>query len=145
MLIGGMWHGANWTFVLWGAYHGLLLAAHKTWKEAWDGLPALFRRMAMFVLVLIGWVFFRSTSWTMAAGIFKSLFGFAAPRTTLVGGVTLLLLTSLSATLAMKGKNTFELSHRWTFAQGMGVAGGFALALLFMYASHSSPFLYFQF
>jgi len=145
MLIGGVWHGANWTFVIWGGYHGLLLALHKKWGRLWDRLPVITRRAGMFLLALIGWVFFRSTSVAMASTILRSLFGFGRSTAAPAGEVTLLALTALSAVLAMKGKNTFEMSHRWTFSGGLGVAGGFALALVVMYASHSSPFLYFQF
>src|SRR5262245_34069120 len=41
MLIGGLWHGANWTFVVWGAYHGVLLIAYRQWGSYWDRLPQL--------------------------------------------------------------------------------------------------------
>jgi len=44
MLVGGLWHGANWTFVVWGAYHGALLAAHRRFARYWDPLPAIFRQ-----------------------------------------------------------------------------------------------------
>src|SRR5690606_36963961 len=43
MLIGGLWHGANWTFVVWGAYHGILLSAHRAAGAGWDSLPARVR------------------------------------------------------------------------------------------------------
>ncbi|MGH2359645.1 MAG: MBOAT family O-acyltransferase, partial [bacterium] len=39
MLLGGLWHGANWTFVIWGGYHGLLLVAYRSVQGFWDGLP----------------------------------------------------------------------------------------------------------
>lgn len=145
MLIGGIWHGANWTFVIWGAYHGLLLAAYKKWGALWDDLSPLFRRVAMFVLVLVGWVFFRATSWDESFAILRSMFGFAAGRSAPVSSISLLVLVGLSAVLAMRGKNTFELSHRWTLPGTFWLTGGFALSLLAMYASHNSPFLYFQF
>src|SRR5687768_13673311 len=55
MLIGGLWHGAAWTFIVWGAYHGALLALYRRFAAAWDPLPAALRQVAMFVLALIGW------------------------------------------------------------------------------------------
>ena len=60
MLLGGPWHGANWTFVVWGAYHGVLLIAHRFSENSWERLPGLFRRAATFALVVIGWVIFRA-------------------------------------------------------------------------------------
>src|SRR5262245_26453578 len=67
MLLGGLWHGANWTFVAWGAYHGILLMAYKRFGHHWDPLPLAFRRAAMLALVVIGWVFFRAPSLAAAA------------------------------------------------------------------------------
>lgn len=71
MLLGGLWHGAAWNFVAWGAYHGCLLAAYHAVKAPLQYLvpprllsvPTLPVRMAsMFFLTVIGWVFFRATS-----------------------------------------------------------------------------------
>src|SRR5688572_21054991 len=55
MLIGGLWHGAQWTFVAWGAYHGVLLVLHRRWGAAWDVLPAVARQAGMFLAVIVGW------------------------------------------------------------------------------------------
>ena len=66
MLLGGLWHGASWNFVLWGAYHGALLVVYRLLSS--DGgdrrrsLPAALRILFMFLLTLLGWVFFRATS-----------------------------------------------------------------------------------
>jgi alginate O-acetyltransferase complex protein AlgI len=73
MLLGGLWHGAAWTFVLWGAYHGLLLAAYRLFTP-WvlerlripDGAPGFILRLLnglfFFQLVCISWILFRATS-----------------------------------------------------------------------------------
>jgi alginate O-acetyltransferase complex protein AlgI len=62
MLIGGLWHGAAWNFVIWGGLHGLLLAAERVRGKAalYGGLPAPLRMAVTFVLVLVTWVFFRA-------------------------------------------------------------------------------------
>ena len=63
MLIGGLWHGAAWTFVLWGAYHGALLAfEHFAKTKGWgiEKLPLWVRRIVTFHLVCFGWIFFRA-------------------------------------------------------------------------------------
>jgi alginate O-acetyltransferase complex protein AlgI len=62
-LISGFWHGAAWSFVVWGAYHGLLLTAERLFPrsliERW---PMLLRRLQVLVLVLMGWIIFRAES-----------------------------------------------------------------------------------
>ena len=81
MLLGGLWHGAAWNFVLWGFYHGLILAAYRVYEDAGRaalqrvtaGLPPLFWRafrvLLMFHLTCIGWVFFRAHSAGQAFGM----------------------------------------------------------------------------
>lgn len=82
MLLGGLWHGANWTFVVWGGLHGLFLAAEHAFKRAtgglrlpqgrlWSVLPIL----ATFLLINITWVFFRAHDFTSATLIISALFG----------------------------------------------------------------------
>jgi alginate O-acetyltransferase complex protein AlgI len=72
MLLGGLWHGANWTFCFWGLYHGILLAVHRAipWP-AWLGRAALrpLAVIATFVAVCAGWVFFRATTLGQAGTI----------------------------------------------------------------------------
>ena len=73
MLIGGLWHGANRTFIVWGAYHGVGLALYRGFARSWDTLPSLVRRGATLLFVVLGWVWFRATSMTMALGLFRTL------------------------------------------------------------------------
>ena len=86
MLLGGLWHGANWTFIVWGAYHGSLLIAER-WagkKAAYQRLPQPLRIALTFVLVLGSWVWFRADSLPSAITYFSALFG-ACPRTPITG------------------------------------------------------------
>jgi alginate O-acetyltransferase complex protein AlgI len=74
MVLGGLWHGAAWTFVLWGALHGLLLASHRFWSERVklpNGRCLWVCRALTFSVVVFGWVLFRSES-LGAAGIMLS-------------------------------------------------------------------------
>ena len=67
MLLGGLWHGPAWNFVVWGAYHGGLLAVHRWWSEERPAAAAavasrgrvFLQRLAMFHLACVGWVIFR--------------------------------------------------------------------------------------
>ena len=68
MILGGLWHGAGWTFVIWGAIHGGALALNHWWRErapaAWHAIPTPVRVLlgwfATFSVVMVGWVYFRS-------------------------------------------------------------------------------------
>lgn len=77
MLLGGLWHGANWTFIIWGAWHGGLLALEKYWKETHPE-PTLPRPVAVlwtFILVMVGWVFFRAADVTAAFAVLAGMAG----------------------------------------------------------------------
>jgi len=82
MVIGGLWHGASWMYLLWGAYHGLLLIAHKALKSVWK-LPEsfkdrpevrIFNITLTFILVVAGFTLFRAPSLEAAREIFHQIF-----------------------------------------------------------------------
>lgn len=70
MLLGGLWHGANWTFVIWGGLHGGVLAAERLWADVapkrWPVLPAWAKVILTFHVVVLGWIFFRAPSFADA-------------------------------------------------------------------------------
>ena len=80
MLLGGLWHGANWTFLVWGAWHGAILAAERYWGEKFGPLPIphWLRVLKTMLLVMIGWVFFRAANVTEAIKMFKGMLGLHA-------------------------------------------------------------------
>lgn len=144
MLIGGLWHGAAWTFVVWGAYHGVLLSAYRRWASAWDSLPVGLRRAAVFLAVLVGWVFFRSTDFGMAAHLLRLMFvpatGWAGPSPILAA-----IPIGIAATWAFAGPNPFELPHARSSRWNLVLSLAFGAALAIIAGTRSSPFLYFQF
>ena len=144
MLLGGLWHGASWTFVAWGAYHGLLLIGYRAARPGWDALPVALRRSATFGLVVVGWVLFRATSFDMALDLLGSMFVPTAGAA-VAGTIGLLMAVAVAAVAAHSSRNTFELSHRWSPATGLSLAALFAACLLVLYAGRDTPFLYFQF
>jgi D-alanyl-lipoteichoic acid acyltransferase DltB (MBOAT superfamily) len=85
MILGGLWHGANWTFVLWGTYHGALLAITRFARQR---APRTFQRKRVepllvivnFHLVCIGWIFFRCSSIGQVRLVFGSLANWQAAR-----------------------------------------------------------------
>ncbi len=63
----GFWHGANWTFLAWGLYHGVWLVLERLgWSHLLDAVPLLLRHLLTLVIVLVGWVLFRSESFAQA-------------------------------------------------------------------------------
>lgn len=71
----GIWHGANWTFLLWGLWHGLFLIIEKYLLQKKEILPIVFRYIYVMLVVVIGWVFFRSDSVNEAIKYIMVMFG----------------------------------------------------------------------
>jgi alginate O-acetyltransferase complex protein AlgI len=144
MLIGGLWHGAAWTFVIWGGYHGLLLVAHRLTAPKWDRLPVMLRQAVMFLAVLVGWVFFRATSLKMALHLLSRMFlptaGGLPPAMPLV-----MLVLGIAAWWSMVGPNSLELRLANRARTNLILAAAFGAALAMIAGSRPSPFLYFQF
>jgi alginate O-acetyltransferase complex protein AlgI len=72
-LLSGLWHGAQWTFVVWGAFHGLFLSIEKYSMRERLRVPQLLRVPLTFLIVLCGWVFFRCESLSQAGNYFRTL------------------------------------------------------------------------
>ena len=75
-LIGGIWHGAGWTFILWGALHGVALIIQRVWKKTGLRMHNLLAWFITFNFVNIAWVFFRAESFENAIHVLMGLFGF---------------------------------------------------------------------
>ncbi len=144
MLLGGLWHGANWTFVVWGAYHGLLLLVHRMIAPSWERLPVVVQRAATFLLVMIGWVFFRSDNFGMAFGWLHSMFCWV-PGSGLPWEAGLLAMLAAAGAIAHLGRNTFELRHEWNPWSSLGLAVLFTACVMQVVGGQWTPFLYFQF
>jgi alginate O-acetyltransferase complex protein AlgI len=146
MLIGGLWHGANWTFLIWGAYHGFLLILYRLFSGRWDQLPAGIATAITFLLVVVSWVPFRSPDLTTTASLLTTMFSW---KPGLVAGpnAEFLVLVLFAGWWAIWGPNCseahakFRAGFRWT----LGSAAAFGACLAFMAGGRSSPFLYFQF
>ncbi len=144
MLLGGLWHGAAWTFVAWGAYHGGLLCAYRVAGRAWDRLPAAARQVAMALLAVLGWVLFRSTDFGMARRLFGTMLTWT-PGTVPVNTALALPVLLLATWWAMVGPNPFEMHLAPRFRTRLVLAATFGAALALIVSSRPSPFLYFQF
>jgi alginate O-acetyltransferase complex protein AlgI len=151
MLIGGLWHGANWTFVIWGGYHGALLAIERAVgkKSVISGAPPALQRGLTFMLVLLGWVLFRCASLSQAGGLFAGLaglngIGFSAVRD--LGGMPLnAVILAVTLSMVWTAPNTQEIRYCHGIPLGVALAVLFVLCVAVILLNSSSPFLYFQF
>jgi alginate O-acetyltransferase complex protein AlgI len=91
MLLGGLWHGASWNFVIWGGIHGGMLVIERAQgKDAfYKKMPKTIRIIITYFIVIMAWVFFRTANLPEALLYFRSLFGFAAVQdgAGLLGGI----------------------------------------------------------
>lgn len=76
MLLGGLWHGADWHYVIWGTLHGLMLMVFLIWREVGITLPVVVARCLTFSGVVLAWVMFRAESFADAMTVYHTLFGF---------------------------------------------------------------------
>ena len=145
MLLGGLWHGASWTFVFFGGYHGLLLCLDKANTKHWRRLPLITQRVGTFLLFLLGLILFRSDSFRMAWTILGAMCSWRPVATAMAGCYALVVMLAIAACIAHLAPNTFEISHQWRPWTVTWVAAGYLACLLVIAGGHPSPFLYFQF
>jgi len=151
MLLGGLWHGASWNFVIWGGFHGLGLIVHKGWRRLTGTreMPVLPATAITLLFVSLLWVPFRAPDFATTWLVLGQLFSPATPATTPTTGewlpflVLLLILWGLH--YARAGGVFFTLWRRlpwWLFSSLVGVI--YAAAVAFRAVDYQ-PFIYFQF
>jgi len=154
-LLTGIWHGANWTFIVWGVYHGILLILEKfVLKNVLDRIPSAIRRIYTLIMVLIGWVFFSSADLGSAVSWLGQMFGIGAAglvdataKYYLGSFWVVLLLGILGATpiCANLGSNVYRGGKMPVALSVVWFGLLLALSVAGMMTSTYSTFLYFQF
>jgi alginate O-acetyltransferase complex protein AlgI len=153
MLLGGLWHGAAWTFVLWGGYHGVLLAAERALVRDRVGrvsalaarVPLVVKRLVTFHLVCLGWVLFRAPSLAVADALLRAIESWRPFVLTRAGSLAAALV-SIAALLHVARPGS-EL-RRWLVArppwlQGLAYVG--VAVVVFLFTPATTGFIYFQF
>ncbi len=153
MLLGGLWHGANWTFVAWGAYHGALLAFERFQgkRSPFQQWPRPVRVGVTFVLVLISWVLFRSANLHEAMTYLGAMLGqggsgsgmLLLPALLYTQGT--LLIMAIGSVVVAWPIQAHEWSREVTWPRAIVVQPLFCASLLVMFSQSFNPFLYFQF
>ena len=164
-VISGLWHGASWNFVLWGFYHGMLVAITRTagrllrLPDRWPGPLSVVQITGTFVLVMGGWVFFRETNADYLRTFLSIRPGMSSPAEREVGVHLFLLAATWSLPLFVNDvwvlcRERSAAFNRWieSFGDGFVVAGAQAAAVgalatltLVLRSQVSLDFIYFQF
>jgi alginate O-acetyltransferase complex protein AlgI len=153
MLIGGLWHGAAWNFVVWGALHGVLLAAERlrAKRPAYAWLPPPARVALTFTIVLVGWVFFRAPDLSTAVRYLGNMSGIGSMQAGagLVAGLVYqpyYVVTAVAAAIV-----TWTCPQTWDWTRTLNrpkAAAALALlgiAALVLMTQAYNPFIYFIF
>jgi alginate O-acetyltransferase complex protein AlgI len=159
MLLGGLWHGAALTFVIWGAWHGLLLALHRLWQgvapapgggEGASAVRRVFSAAVFFQLVCIGWVFFRSGSTAEAAGMLSAILSpgsWSAGReiaAMLHAAAPPMILWFFFEVLHVRGGRTLAF-REWPLPARAAAYTAIFYAIVIFGVSDAQSFIYFQF
>jgi alginate O-acetyltransferase complex protein AlgI len=148
MLIGGLWHGASWNFVIWGGYQGAALAIERmVWgREEKQGLVRIPLAVLTFAIVCVGWVFFRAKTFAAASFVIGQMFSKTAGESLFSTAQVVLILATLAVALAEEYRGALTrltASPLWMRTAATVVA---LLAIeLFTASDQSIPFVYFQF
>ncbi len=153
MFLGGLWHGAAWTFVVWGAWHGLLLAGERALgkRPLYARLPRPARVAATFALVLVSWAFFRAPTVAEAGRYLATLAGLgpAPGGGALVGAVVYrpyyLATLALAAAIAFAAPQTWDWTRRLPAWKVAACLAALALSLFALTTQAYNPFIYFIF
>lgn len=154
----GLWHGATWSFVIWGLFHGLFLILERIGLKTFlNRIPGVFQWMYTILVVMIGWILFRVEEFSDALVYIGKLFDFGHTNKESFLAylnderIIILLLAALSSSLIFIKIKTYldkkKLSQTLLFQTGMdiGVLLLFFISILYINSGSYSPFIYFRF
>ena len=149
----GLWHGAAWNFIAWGAFYGILLIAEKYLLSGLiSRLPSFINRTVTMLVVMVGWVFFSSESLIAAWDYLSVMFSFSAD--TLTDSRALYLITTNGFGLAVMCLSSFGFFDSFskpkskalsTALQSVFYSAVFVISIAFLLSETYNPFLYFRF
>jgi alginate O-acetyltransferase complex protein AlgI len=163
----GLWHGASWTFVVWGLFHGAFLVIERVGLAAWlEAMPRAVRHAYVLIVVMVGWVFFRADTIAGAVSMLRAMVGLGSGAPTayapewyltpeLVIAIIIGVIGSTPIVPAMaarlaggpKGPPLPEAAFGWIPSAAVTVAlvALLAASLMLMAARTYNPFIYFRF
>jgi len=165
-ILGGIWHGAGWTFVFWGFLHGMALVIHRLWKQLGFAMPKVLAWFITFNFINIAWVFFRAKEWDDALKVLDGMFfgervlkhqwyeqlhflvnyvNFGAWLQAINGTKYTLISLFVAFLLLLLSKSTIEWSKSLKYNTFYLLAGTFMLTFSLLKLHEVSEFLYFNF
>ncbi|HXS03239.1 MAG TPA: MBOAT family O-acyltransferase [Rhodanobacter sp.] len=154
MLLGGLWHGANWTFVVWGGLHGLYLAAERVLRTRFRGYrpgPAAFVALGLltYLLVNLTWVFFRAKTFGKAWSVLGGMLGQHAAAKPILATFSLISVAAIVAGIVvthwLMRERTLESVVTRTPAVALSVVWALMAFAIVIAQGEGSAFIYFQF
>lgn len=155
-LVTGIWHGADWSFVLWGLWHGLFILIERFIrnKKWYINIPNIIKHIITMLIVILGWVLFRADNLEQAVGFIKTMFGFNNVSALtfeyiyfinkkLIFWIVMASIGSMPFIVnklkKYNGRKSFEILAT------IGISILFVISIIFVVNSTYSPFIYFQF
>ena len=159
MLLGGLWHGANWTFVVWGGLHGMYLVAAHLWRATGVPLPRALAGALTFMAVTVAWVFFRAPDLAAAGSLLGAMAGqgrgsmpeplallaLAGGLALVWGAPGLLEVVGYDPDAARPAVRALPARRGWRPSVAWGATTGMAMALAIAHLPRAAVFLYFDF
>lgn len=160
MFLGGLWHGAGWTFVIWGLLHGTYLIINHAWRvlpkltfTTFNSFSTIFWKPLTFIAVVVAWVFFRSENLSSAMQIISSMF---SPDMTVDNndladfiplsiGLLLVWYAPNSNEIFSIKKNHSTIAYRWSISIPSAILFSVMGFITVIYLARAQEFLYFQF
>ena len=147
MLLCGLWHGAGWTFVAWGALHGAAICLNRAWSMIGINLPKILAWLITMLFVIVGWVLFRAESFSDATEILRTMILFVPDSSIVesVGDVSIVIACALFAVAGPTNKTVSE--HPALLNRIYALVAGFGLFLVALRVGQGRglEFIYFQF
>lgn len=153
-LVGGLWHGASWMFVMWGALHGGAIVLHRVWQSMGFKMNALLAWFITFNFINITWIFFRAKEWDDAVNVLRGMFGFneLGDITELAefGGLStidlvMMLIVFMIGFSVFFTKNSNQMVSALRLNKKSMFFGAFLMCVGILHLSKVSTFLYFNF
>ncbi|MFC5704402.1 MBOAT family O-acyltransferase [Cohnella faecalis] len=149
MVLGGLWHGASWNFVIWGMLHGIGLVVHKLFMkikfERSYIAYSFFSWLITFLFICITWVFFRSSDFSVSSQIINKLL-FVSSGGTIWYATSLIAIIPIVIAAHFIGKkiNNYLVVDIFSF-KGLFLLSFVIVGIVILLPGNSSPFIYFQF
>lgn len=153
-MLTGFWHGANWNFILWGAYYGILLVLEKLWlQKCLDKLPVILRWTYTFLIIIIGWMIFRIEDFQTLLMALKTMFvyahidpiSFIAGHADVVKTLPYLVIAILGASPLIKKVMNYIEHKKLGYVNDAYLFLIWIACIISLVSSSYNPFIYFRF